>query len=501
MVLTISTNTTAINVQRNLNKANTASASSLAKLSSGSRVPTAKDDAASLAIGSRVEAEIAGLKQASTNASQATSLLQIADGAMGEINNILVRQSTLAIQSSSGQLSDTERAIINSEFTELTSEVNRIADDTEFNGNQVLNGGDLIASTNEFAKGGLANKGLEISYDTSNVTDGNNFVVEYNGTSETLKLTNTTTGEIIEKDITDALTAKTGGAGTDLGAGETLDVEFKDAGVKITLNEDFTRATGFGISSEVTGPTTALNLGDEATAIKLETGADFSAITGSADFDAASGKLTLHDSALGALTADGLTIAVGGVDDAVVSAGALVEIKDGANVLASFTLGTTNFNIGALNESLEIDLSTAFSYGETAGTAANYDFKVGTGTGAEDEINVSINSVTAAALGTGTSSVATQADADNAITAVKSAIDTLQGSRASIGASLSRLDFASSNISVAIENQSAAKSGLLDVDVAEETTNFAAQQVVVQAGVSLLAQANQQPQQLLKLIG
>ncbi|PPR08543.1 MAG: hypothetical protein CFH44_00959, partial [Proteobacteria bacterium] len=105
------------------------------------------------------------------------------------------------------------------------------------------------------------------------------------------------------------------------------------------------------------------------------------------------------------------------------------------------------------------------------------------------------------ALGTDGLDVASQANANTAIDSIKTAIDNLQNNRAEVGASLSRLDFASSNLSVAIENQSAAKSGLLDVDVAAETTEFAAQQVIVQAGVSLLAQANQQPSQLTKLIG
>ena len=172
-----------------MNKANTASASSLAKLSSGSRVPTAKDDAASLAIGSRVESEIAGLKQASTNASQATSLLQIADGAMGEISDILVRQSTLAIQSSSGQLSDTERAIIDSEFQELTSEVDRIALDTEFNGNQLLVGGDVTKTVDELTAGGLAAKGIEVKLDAGLADSNGIYEITYDATAEEVTLT------------------------------------------------------------------------------------------------------------------------------------------------------------------------------------------------------------------------------------------------------------------------------------------------------------------------
>jgi flagellin len=386
MVLTISTNTSAINVQRNLNEANQAQASSLAKLSSGSRVPTAKDDAASLAIGSRVEAEIAGLKQASTNASQATSLLQIADGAYSEINDILVRQSSLAIQSASGQLSDSERAIIQSEFSELNSEVDRIALDTEFNGNQLLQGGAVTNVFNEATAGSAAAEGIAITGDANKTENGDVFDVSYDSASTTITLQNETSGEIFKLDI-----------GTDLPANltndATQDFRFEDAGITLTLNKDFDRA---------------------------------------ADIAADSIEATVVD---------------------------------------------------------------------VTSSAASFDFKVGTGIAAQDDISVTIEAASTAALGTGTLDVSTQTGADAAVNTVKNAIDSLQNSRAQVGASLSRLDFASSNLAVAIENQSAAKSGLLDVDVAAETTEYAAQQVVVQAGVSLLAQANQQPSQLTKLIG
>jgi flagellin len=377
MVLTITTNTSAINVQRNLNEANEAAASSLAKLSSGSRVPTAKDDAASLAIGSRVEAEIAGLKQASVNASQATSLLQIADGAYGEINDILVRQSTLAIQSSSGQLSDSERAILDSEFQQLTAETDRIAQDTEFNGTQLING-------------------------TGNGT--------FSGTTSDAEAT--------------------------VSAAGTVEGEF---------TVDFT--AGAGANS--------------------------------------TGLFELKD-----------------------STGTVVDTYDAA--AASEVAGTDAFTVSFGTAGVDVDLTTSFGAGNsttnvtiTEGRTAetSFDFKVGTGTQAQDSIDLNVKSASASALGTDTLDITSQTNANVAIDTVKAAIDTLQNNRAEVGASLSRLDFASSNLSVAIENQSAAKSGLLDVDVASETTEFAAQQVIVQAGVSLLAQANQQPSQLTKLIG
>src|SRR6185503_2679373 len=113
---------------------------SLAKLSAGTRILAAKDDAAGLAVGSRLALDVAGLKQASVNAGQAVSMLQIADGAMSKVNDVMTRMKTLAVQAGSGQLSNTERAMLNTEYQADLSEVTRIAASTEFNGQQLVNG-------------------------------------------------------------------------------------------------------------------------------------------------------------------------------------------------------------------------------------------------------------------------------------------------------------------------------------------------------------------------
>ena len=125
---------------RNLAVSDAAATNSLAKLSSGTRVVSAKDDAASLAIGSRLEAERSGLQQALVNAGQAVSMLQIADGAMAKVNDNLVRMKSLAVQAGSGSLSSTERNMLNTEFQALVSEVDRIANDTEFAGTLLVDG-------------------------------------------------------------------------------------------------------------------------------------------------------------------------------------------------------------------------------------------------------------------------------------------------------------------------------------------------------------------------
>ena len=141
MALTVISNFAANVAHRNLTATDMKASASLAKLSSGQRVVSAKDDAAALAIGSRLASEVTALAQAGVNAGQASSMLQIADGAMARSNEILIRMKTLAVQSASGQLSDTERVILNTEYQALKDEISRIGADTEFNGTKLLSGG------------------------------------------------------------------------------------------------------------------------------------------------------------------------------------------------------------------------------------------------------------------------------------------------------------------------------------------------------------------------
>jgi flagellin len=140
MALSVATNTSAATAHRYL-KANDMEASrSLAKLSSGSRIVRASDDAASLAVGTKLRADVAVLKQAQVNASHGQSVLQVADGAAQQISDILIRMKALATQAVSGSISDTERGYLDSEFGELATQLDDIAAQTKFNGTALLDG-------------------------------------------------------------------------------------------------------------------------------------------------------------------------------------------------------------------------------------------------------------------------------------------------------------------------------------------------------------------------
>jgi flagellin len=273
MALSVATNTSAATAHRYLKTNDMETSRSLAKLSSGSRIVRASDDAASLAVGTKLKADVNALRQAQGNASHGSSVLQVADGALQQVSDILIRLKALSTQAVTGSISDTERGYLNSEFSQLKTQLDDLAAQTKFNGTPLLD---------------------------------STFTVDF-------------------------------AVGTDA----TADV------INITIGQDVSSA--------------------------------------------------------------GLAIAANSVDTIV--------------------------------------------------------------------------------------------NAQAAGTAVDAAIDLLLSARSTLGAQMSRFDFVSANLATSVENIDAARSTLMDVDVAAEMANYSSKQVVMQASVAMLAQANQMPQNLLKLLG
>ena len=181
-------------------------------------------------------------------------------------------------------------------------------------------------------------------------------------------------------------------------------------------------------------------------------------------------------------------------------------VHDGSNLSTGTVVTLSN---AALTNKVDLVLNTAFdvdgtksdgSLGLSGTSTTSFSYKVGTGTSATaDTISVTINSVTASSLGLSTTNVTNVAQADAASSAISVAVDTLNDARARIGASQNRLEFAAANISTTLENMEAARSNLMDLDIAAEMSRFTSKQILVQAGVAMLAQANQTPQNLLQL--
>ena len=385
MPLNIISNFAANVAHRNLQMNDSAATNSLAKLSAGTRVLSAKDDAAAMAVGNRLAAEVSGLKQAQVNAGQGVSMLQIADGAMSKVNDILQRMKTLSVQAGSDQLSATERSMLNTEYGALVSEIDRISEDTEFAGTQLVDGSIATALT------------------------GGTFEVE------------------------DGVLSMSFQGGFDTGS--TATIAYTESGASQGY---FTVAHG---------------------------GTNY---TGSMPSDSHSTSAMTSGTVV-SLTASGTDLSV----DLVIS---------------------QSFNVDAAHSTDTITLSGA--------SEASFTYKVGTGVSTtSDDITVTVNSISSAVLGISSTNVNSTSNADTASLAISNAIDDLQTYRAEVGANQNRLEFASANIATAVENTEAARSALLDLDVAQEMADFTSKQILVQAGVSMLAQANQLPQNLLRLFG
>lgn len=385
MALNVISNFAANVAHRHLTETDMKMTDSLAKLSAGTRVLSAKDDAASMAIGSRLAAEVNALTQARVNSGQAVSMLQVADGAMARANDILLRMKTLAVQAGSGQLSGTERGMLDTEYQQLVSEIDRLAEDTEFNGVTLVNGAlalDLTAATAFVPSQGI-----------TSITPRGSYDITTNGASSA--------------QISYVVPAQ------------------------FTLEHNNSTFSG-SLAGEVHDGTNMLR---------------------------------------GAI----VTLTTGGSDNNKID----LAINTGFIVNAAHAVGRIDFSGAA---------ETSFVY------------KVGTGTSSTaDEISVSLSGISATALGLSATDITDSTTADTASTLITNAIDQLNITRASVGASLNRLEFAAANIATTLENTEAARSNLLDLDIAAEMSNFTSKQILQQAGVAMLAQANEAPQTLLRL--
>lgn len=491
MALNVISNFAANVAHRNLVVSDRDATTSLAKLSSGQRVVSAKDDAASLAIGSRLNAEVQAMIQANVNAIQATSMLQVADGAMSKVSDILVRMKTLAVQAGSGQLSSVERGMLDTEYQALLSEVDRIALDTEFNGVTMVSGS---ASTATSLNGQSAANNLveaadgfqTIAFDAGVTSSGSPnavFTFSYSSSDNVLTANNLTAGTSQGIDVGSAAIA----------TNTTQAINFDQLGVVVTLNSAFDKSLDIAPSSATTFTSDSAGQIETSTVTVNAAASQGVALTSNAaTIDASTGGAAAAVLTLGAYTGSA-DLSSTGTKSIVMSDGTNNAFTVGVNVTTAFT---TDDNAATLAIG---DLGTLVL--GTFGTSnTSFSFKLGTGNVVDvDTLTITVDSITSQSLSLAGTAVATVSQADAASTAVTTAIDTLNVARANIGASQNRLDFASQNLSIAIENAEAARSNLLDLDIAQEMTTFTSKQILVQTGVAMLAQANQLPQNLLRL--
>jgi flagellin-like hook-associated protein FlgL len=282
MALNVISNFAANTAHRNLELTDAALTSSLNKLSSGSRVVSAKDDAASLAIGSGLRADVLALQTATVNASQAGSLLQIADGAMANVGDILTRAKELAVQASSGQFSSTERTMFDNEYQSLMAEVDRISLTTTFAGNLLVNGTVNVQAVNNGGFYGTSDPNYQNVVSPENgfqslqfAEDVASSVFRFSYDSATRGLTATNVDQNTSQTV--ILANKS------IVPGNPEIAKFSQLGLTVTLNQLFNKAQGFpgphGFDATATGGTVAVSTVPLTSTDKLVPGSDGHTIT------------------------------------------------------------------------------------------------------------------------------------------------------------------------------------------------------------------------------
>lgn len=485
----INTNIASLNAQRNLNASQGQANVALERLSSGLRINSAKDDAAGLAISERFQSQISGLNQAQRNANDGISLAQTAEGAMDEITNNLQRIRELAVQSANATNSISDRQALNQEVQQRIDEINRIASQTSFNGLKVLDGTfgtqtfQVGANTGEtIGVSGLDSRGSQLGATTGKTSGFTSQIVPFPPVETNalgLDYTTNVTGTLT-LDGTNVAISYTGAAGndaTDLAASiqTALTTPFPDITVTGDATNDtliFTNASGETLQA-------TLNLTDGVTPTANTFSQTFESGGGSlADFFEANEEASIDFTVNGvAFTANNVT--------------SLNDLIGAVNARSNDT--GVEANLDRTNQ----EIIFASQFGEDIDVQFTSDLD---GDGADD-INFN-QSYTAAAntVSLNDTDISTPDGADLAMISIDYAIDRINGFRAELGAVQNRFESTIQNLATTSENLSASNSRIRDADFAAESAELARTQVLQQAGLSVLAQANARPQQVLQLL-
>jgi len=469
MALGITNNVSSLTAQHNLGRASRGVAQSVERLSSGLKVNRGADGPAALVISEKQRAQIAGLNAAIDNSEKAVSLVQTAEGALSEINSLLVKVRSLAIDSANTGVNDEDALAANqSEIDNALDTINRIANNTQFGTKKLLDGSAGVKAT---------------STDSA--------VTFLKGTSDTTAGTYTTTVTTAAERANVSATAQT----TTLNTDETLTVN----DVEITLTAGLTQnqvvdrinefTTQTGVKAEINGTTTRLYTED------FGSDAEISAISNVAASGSSSGIGTT------ALTDDGVDIVgtIGGT-----------SFNGSGNLLTADSGAAKGLSIQTAASATDAT-STGTTVASTLSVTDNsLQFQIGPNQ--NQTANISIDRINPVALGFGVGGnqfnnlneidVTSAGRSQDSLAVIDAAIDDVTNLRGTLGAfQANTLESTANNLRATLENTVNAESVIRDTDFAEEIANFTKGQVLVQAGTSVLGNANQIPQQVLSLLG
>ncbi len=466
----INTNIASLNAQRNLNTSQSSLATSLQRLSSGLRINSAKDDAAGLAISERFTAQIRGLTQATRNANDAISLSQTAEGDLVQISNNLQRIRELSVQSVNATNSSSDRAALQAESSQLIAEIDRVAANSSFNGVKLLDG---TFTSQQFQVGANANQTINVSAISS--ARATALGASYTATTTGGAVSNVaiTGGNVTVNGVT-VVDSVTDGVST---ANATASAKAKAAAINATSG------TGVTATANATAVAGTSMVGAALTGTITINGVSTASITTTAVIATDRATVTAAINAISAATG------VIATDTGATATGVTLAAADGRNVVNSFTTLTADATgVGAAATTLgTLTLSSTGTSGITTtgttviGTPANaVSSQTGTAVSALD-----ISSV---------------AGANAALASIDAALTTINSSRGLLGAYQNRFASVVSSLQTTTENLTASRSRIQDADFAAETANLTRNQVLQQAGIAILAQANAQPNSVLALL-
>lgn len=434
----ISFNTSAVLANNSLTRNDNKLQESLARLSSGLKVVNAKDNPSGLAMSKRMNAQIEGINQATQNAGDGVSIIEIADGTLAEIHDMVQRLNELCVKANTGTLSDNDRKLINDEARQLKEEITRISAEAEFNGQNILDGSfDLKGYTSE--------QSVKVAYYSDQVMSGSYELAE-------------------------------------------LDITFADDGTIEKVNK-FTGGKGFPVDAKVG-----------------EKDGNIITITGSQDFEL---KLRVTEPPIEAAATPGGHIGKFNVtfneDNTIkelksfatsipncdnpqtptVNGNEITVTADGGKTKYVFTV---NKPTSSVIKNVTIDI-TGFG---------SMDMQIGANEG--QQLGIRIPRISLENMGISSVDLSTREGAEDALSRMDGAVNYISSVRSRLGAYQNRLEHTVSSLDITSENMTAAYSRIMDVDMAEEMTEYTTLQVLSQASTSMLAQANERPAQVLQLL-
>ena len=441
-------NMQAANANRMLNVTTSAQSKSTEKLSSGYKINRAADDAAGLTISEKMRKQIKGLDRASTNAEDGVSAVQTAEGALTEVHSMLQRMNELATQSANGTNSNTDRKAIQDEIDQLTTEIDRVSETTKFNETYLL-------------KGDGAEKAHNVNAHDAGL-DG---------------VTLTDKGDEVE------VTLKT------LNAGDKISIAGKNYTIGATTDEAKELYKNAKVGEKVT-------VGGTTYEIAAATNADKGQIS-KVDLDGKIDKGTTVEYGNKKVHVVDKTTGIDDNDSSIITAAKAYELET-AEIVKASSIGTdtaAKTKAGATPDKFTLTKGKV-NYND----ALSFNLHVGADADMTNKITVNIDSMNSAGLGVKGIKADTEQDATYAIDAIADAISTVSSQRSALGAVQNRLEHTINNLDNVVENTTSAESRIRDTDMAEEMVNYSKNNILAQAGQSMLAQANQSNQGVLSLL-